>query len=172
MSAVAADRFAITDLLYRYAELIDAGDFDGVGQLLARATFGGANTPTVSGAQAIAKLFAMTTRRFPAPGSDVAGRAAPGSDVAGRAAPGTPKTRHLVLNAVIEVDGDTASARSTFCVVQATGTVPFQPIVAGRYYDRFSRDGDGWYFTERKADVEMIGDVSDHLLIDPRAFDQ
>ena len=37
------DKLAVTELLYRYAELIDAGDFDAVGQLLARApTFGGA----------------------------------------------------------------------------------------------------------------------------------
>lgn len=148
----AADRVEITELLYRYAELIDAGDFDGVGRLLARASFGGANTPSVSGAENIAGLFGMTTRRFPDTG--------------------TPKTRHLVLNAIVEIDGDTAASRSTFLVVQATDTVRFQPIVAGRYYDRFARDDDGWYFTERKADVEMVGDVSDHLLIDPHQFDQ
>ena len=41
-----------------YAELIDS------------AGFGGAGTPSVSGAENIAGLFAMTTRRFPA-GSDV-----------------------------------------------------------------------------------------------------
>ena len=35
------DKLAVTELLYRYAELIDAGDFDAVGQLLARATFAG-----------------------------------------------------------------------------------------------------------------------------------
>ena len=27
----AEDRLAISDLIYRYAELIDAGDFDGMG---------------------------------------------------------------------------------------------------------------------------------------------
>ncbi len=148
----AADKLEITELLYRYAELIDSGDFDGVGTLLARASFGGPNTPSVSGAQNIAGLFGMTTRRF--------------TDT------GTPKTRHLVLNAIVDLDGDTATSRSTFLVLQATDTVRFQPIVAGRYYDRFARDGDGWYFTERTADVEMVGDVSDHLLIDPHAFDR
>ena len=145
-----SDKVEITELLYRYAELIDSGDFDGVGRLLARASFGGTSTPSVSGAENIAGLFGMTTRRFPN---------------------GSPKTRHLVLNAIVEVDGDVATARSTFCVVQATDAVPFQPIVAGRYYDRFARDADGWYFTERKADVEMVGDVSDHLLIDLHRFD-
>ena len=145
-----SDKVEITELLYRYAELIDSGDFDGVGRLLARASFGGTSTPSVSGAENIAGLFGMTTRRFPN---------------------GSPKTRHLVLNAIVEVDGDVATARSTFCVVQATDAVPFQPIVAGRYYDRFARDADGWFFTERKADVEMVGDVSDHLLIDLHRFD-
>ena len=146
-----ADRLAITELLYRYAELIDAGDFDGVGQLLSRGTFAG-----VSGADAITKLFTTTTRRFPDTG--------------------TPKTRHLVLNPIIELAGDgTATARSTFCVVQATETVPLQPIVVGRYFDSFSCDPDvpaGWYFTARQVDVEMIGDVSAHLMIDPRQFDR
>jgi 3-phenylpropionate/cinnamic acid dioxygenase small subunit len=152
------DRLAITDLIYRYAELIDAGDFDGLGDLLGRAAFGGPKTPTVSGAKNIAGLFAMTTRRFPE-----------------QTSPGTPRTRHLVLNLIVEVVEDTADAtaeaRSTFCVVQATDRVALQPIVVGRYADRFARDAHGWYFTERIADVEMVGDVSDHLLIDPRQFD-
>ena len=150
MSAT-AEKLEITELLYRYAELIDAGDFDGVGALLARASFGGAATPSVSGAENIAGLFAMTTRRFPDSG--------------------TPKTRHLVLNAIVDVDGDTATSRSTFLVVQATDAVPFQPIVAGRYYDRFARDAGGWHFTERKVDVEMVGNISAHLMVDPSAYD-
>ena len=40
MSAV-EDRLAITELVYRCAEMFDAGDFDGVGELLSRAAFGG-----------------------------------------------------------------------------------------------------------------------------------
>jgi len=147
----ANDRLAITDLLYRYAELIDAGDFEGLGRLLGRASFGGPRTPKVSGAENIAGLFAMTTRRF---------------------ADGTPKTRHLVLNPIVEIDGDIATARSTFCVVQATDRIPLQPVAVGRYYDEFARDQGGWHFADRIADVEMVGDVSDHLLIDPGAFNR
>ncbi|MEN4450092.1 nuclear transport factor 2 family protein [Mycobacterium sp. SM3041] len=136
-----ADKLEITELLYRYAELIDAGDFDGVGKLLGHGNFMG-----VAGAEAIAALFAETTRRFPEHGN-------------------TPRTRHLVLNPIVELDGDTAHARSTFCVVQQTETVPLQPIVVGRYADTFARDDAGWYFTERVADVQMVGNVSDHLNI-------
>ena len=140
------DKLEITELLYRYAELIDAGDFDGVGDLLDRGSFMG-----VPGASSIAKLFATTTRRFPEHGN-------------------TPRTRHLVQNPIVAVDGDTATARSTFCVIQQTDTVALQPIVVGRYADSFARDDDGWYFTERTVDIQMLGDVSDHLLIDPNTF--
>lgn len=146
MSGQFGDKLAIAELLYRYAELIDAGDFDGVGELLGRGHF-----MKVAGAEAIAKLFAATTRRFPEHGN-------------------TPRTRHLVLNPVVEIDGDTAAARSTFCVVQRTDTVTLQPIVVGRYADTFARDDRGWHFTGRTVDVEMVGDVSDHLLMDPSQF--
>jgi len=142
------DKLDIAELLYRYAELIDAGDFDGVGKLLGRCAVGAPGSPSkLSGAAAIAGLYAATTRRYPQ---------------------GTPRTRHLVLNPIIEVGADTAAARSTFCVVQATDVLPLQPIVVGRYYDTFARDDAGWYFATREMDVEMIGDVSGHLLIDPR----
>jgi 3-phenylpropionate/cinnamic acid dioxygenase small subunit len=151
--STADDKLAITELLYRYAELIDAGDFDGVGHLLARATFGGTGPQGVSGAASIAKLFATTTRRYPEHGN-------------------TPRTRHLVLNPIVEISPErTATSRSTFCVVQDTETVPLQPIVVGRYFDAFSCDESGWYFTERKVEVQMIGDVSAHLMVDPRGLD-
>jgi 3-phenylpropionate/cinnamic acid dioxygenase small subunit len=141
------DKLEITELLYRYAELIDAGDFDGVGELLSRGSFMG-----VSGAKSIAKLFETTTRRYPDHEN-------------------TPRTRHLVLNPIVVLGGDdTAESRSTFCVLQDTETVPIQPIVVGRYYDTFGRDDGGWYFSDRKVDIQMLGDVSAHLMVDPTAF--
>lgn len=145
----AADKLEIAELLYRYAELIDSGDFEGVGELLSRGSFMG-----VSGAQNIAKLFAATTRRYPDHEN-------------------TPRTRHLVLNPIVELrDDGTAASRSTFCVLQDTETVPIQPIVVGRYHDEFGHDGGGWYFTDRKVDIQMLGDVSAHLMVDPTTFGQ
>jgi 3-phenylpropionate/cinnamic acid dioxygenase small subunit len=149
-----ADKLDIIELLYRYAELIDAGDFDGVGALLSRASFGGTGPQGVSGAENIANLFAATTRRYADHGN-------------------TPRTRHLVLNPIVELSGDTAVARSTFCVVQDTESVPIQPIVVGRYFDTFGRDSDvsgSWHFTERKVEIQMLGNVSDHLMVDPTNF--
>jgi hypothetical protein len=76
-----------------------------------------------------------------------------------------------VLNPIVELGGDAhAASRSTFCVVQDTETVPIQPIVVGRYFDTFARDDGGWFFTERKVEIQMLGDVSAHLMVDPRNF--
>jgi hypothetical protein len=139
---------AVTALLVAYTERIDAGDFEGLADLLAGAelTFEG-QPGSVHGRDAIAALYAGTTRRYP---------------------DGTPRTKHLVTNVVVEPDGeDRASARSYFTVLQAVeGALPLQPVVAGRYRDRFARTGDTWAFTARHIAVDLVGDVRHHLLID------
>ena len=55
-------------------------------------------------------------------------------------------------------------------MLQATKDVPLQPIVAGRYRDRFERSAGKWHFAEREMSVEQVGDVSDHLAFDLAAF--
>ena len=69
-------------------------------------------------------MFTSTTRRYP---------------------DGTPRTKHVTTNLIVEVDDDagTATGRSYFTVLQAVPGLPLQPIVAGRYHDRFVRDGVG-----------------------------
>jgi hypothetical protein len=66
---------------------------------------------------------------------------------------------------VIEIDAAAASAtaRSYFTVLQATPAVPLQPIVAGRYHDRFERRDGAWRFADRLIFVDLVGNVSDHL---------
>jgi 3-phenylpropionate/cinnamic acid dioxygenase small subunit len=77
---------------------------------------------------------------------------------------GTPRTRHLTTNAVVEVapDGRTARCRSVFVVLQATDALALQPIVAGRYDDRFARGPDGWRFSHRHIVVERTGVLREH----------
>jgi hypothetical protein len=58
--------------------------------------------------------------------------------------------------------------RSSYVVFQATAKLPFQPIVGGRYEDRFERVGGAWRFTERLIHVDQVGDVSEHLALDPK----
>lgn len=141
---------AIKDLMFRYAECVDQANFDGLAVLFAhgrvRASGAEENEAGVSG-EAVVRLYAATNRVHP---------------------DGTLRTRHMSTNLRIDIDedADTATARSYFVVFQATEKLPFQPIVGGRYEDRFERvDGD-WRFAERYIHVDQIGNVEEHLTFD------
>lgn len=141
----------IENLLYRYAEAIDAGDYTAVGQLFAHGRICAPDgTPIAEGAAAVTALYEATTRRYPDDG--------------------TPKTRHMITNPLIELGpGDppaTATARSRFTVYQATEALPLQPIIAGDYADTFEWAEEGWRFVERIMRPALYGDLSQHLLID------
>jgi ketosteroid isomerase-like protein len=139
----------IEALVYGYAECIDAGDFAGVAKLFEHGeiTVDG-DTPPVKGSSAVQKLYEHTTRIYPETG--------------------TPRTKHQCTNLVIEVDesAGTATARSSYTVLQQTPSLPLQPIIAGRYRDEFARTDGQWHFTRRHIVVDLVGDVSQHLLID------
>ena len=53
---------------------------------------------------------------------------------------------------------------------QQTPTFPLQPIVTGRYRDRFARSSRGWRFAQRHIVVDHVGDVREHLAFDLAAF--
>jgi 3-phenylpropionate/cinnamic acid dioxygenase small subunit len=136
----------ITNLLYRYAEYMDSGDLAGAASLFehARLRVGGPGDGTVDAAAMLA-LWKATVVLYPN---------------------GTPRTKHLVTNPIVEVDEDagTASCRSYYTVLQQTDDFPLQPIVAGRYHDRFERVDGAWRFCFRDYTfVDMMGDLSHHL---------
>jgi len=144
----AQDHIEIVELLYRYGERIDAGDFDGIGEMFAHGSIGGPGMNPVEGSASVAEMYRSTTRRYP---------------------DGTPRTRHLVTNPIVEFDPDdpdVATARATFCVVQATDVLALQPIIVGRYHDRFRRIDGRWWFSNREMRPELIGDLSQHLLFE------
>ena len=149
MTATSDDRLAASELLARYAELIDASDFDGVGRLLGDAVLRDEDgTAIAEGADAIASLYRSTTRRH---------------------ADGTPRTAHVITNVIVDARGpDELEVRSRFTVLQCTDTLPLQPVVAGRYVDRLTRTEQGWRFVERTMIPQFWGDVSEHLTFDPR----
>ncbi|MDX2170881.1 MAG: nuclear transport factor 2 family protein [Deltaproteobacteria bacterium] len=142
MSAT-ADRAAIEALIYGYAERIDAGDLAGVGALFAKAVYRGAQGGTYRGAAEVAAVLTARVILYD----------------------GVPRTRHVTTNLVIELDpaGASATARSYFTVFQAAADLPLQPIVAGRYHDRFVRDGDQWRFDDRLIFMDLFGDLRRHL---------
>ncbi len=79
---------------------------------------------------------------------------------------GTPLTRHVTTNSIIQVDEEagTASARSSYTVFQRTESLPLQPIIIGRYHDTFKRMDERWWFDKRVMLVDLVGDLSHHLL--------
>jgi len=83
-------------------------------------------------------------------------------------ADGTPRTRHVTTNAIIEVDeaASSASARSSYTVFQQVDEGPLQPIICGRYHDSFHRVEGRWCFDTRIMWVDLVGDLSRHLLYD------
>jgi 3-phenylpropionate/cinnamic acid dioxygenase small subunit len=132
--------------LYRYAELIDAGDFAGVGELFAHGEITADGMTAARGAADVAALFTSTTRRYD---------------------DGTPRTAHVITNPIVEIDGDQAEVRSRFTVLQhkpAGGTL--EPIIAGGYRDRFERVDGRWQFASREMQPRLFGDLGEHLLFD------
>ncbi|GAB0105671.1 nuclear transport factor 2 family protein [Nocardia sp. JMUB6875] len=139
----AADSLAITNLIAKYAELVDSGDFAGVGALFAHGTFGSSGG-SVEGSAAIEKLLGHMVIRYE---------------------DGTPRTHHVTTNTAIEFDGEerAATARSYFTVFQALPDLPLQPIAAGRYHDTFECPDGRWRFAARQVDITLAGDLSRHL---------
>jgi 3-phenylpropionate/cinnamic acid dioxygenase small subunit len=143
---------AITRLMYEYADCVDRADFDGIGRIFAAGRITQPGVPGgIEGAEAVASLYRGTNRVHP---------------------DGTLRTRHLTTNVIVDIDepADTATASSSFVVFQDTPNVRLQPIVTGRYRDRFRRVADVWRFEEREMRVEHIGDVSEHLTAETLAM--
>ena len=136
---------AVHALLVAYAERMDRGDFAAVGELFARATLRNGRDPATvvaRGADAITALLTRTIRLYD----------------------GLPGEQHLVTNVQIDVDAERqrATARSVYLVLMAAPGFPLQATGAGRYEDRFARDGAGWHFTDRLFVQDLQGDVSAH----------
>jgi 3-phenylpropionate/cinnamic acid dioxygenase small subunit len=145
---------AITTLMFRYVECVDAADFDGIGELFADAIVTNEGVEgEIAGSEAVKQLYGGTNRVHD---------------------DGTLRTRHVTANVQVDIDesAGTATARSAFVVFQQTPTLPLQPIVTGRYRDRFARSSRGWRFAQRHIVVDHVGDVREHLAFDLAAFQE
>jgi uncharacterized protein (TIGR02246 family) len=132
----------IRALIHEYAERIDTGDLDGLAALFTDATWGSPG------------------RGKPLRGAEQVRRGYDGVLLYD----GTPSTKHVISNVTIELtEDDAAAARSYFTVLQARPDLPLQPIIAGRYHDRFDRVDGRWRFADRQIIPDLIGDLSRHL---------
>lgn len=143
----------ITNLLYHYAELMDAGQLEAVAALFDHADVRLGDGNIVHGAAPMLEQWRAFVRIHPC---------------------GTPRTKHLITNAIVEVDdtAGTASCRSYYTVLQQTDALPLQAICAGRYHDTFIRQDGAWRFATRDYSLfDMAGDLSQHLLLPVPAHD-
>lgn len=149
-----SDGDRIRSLLGTYCHLIDAGDFAGIGRLMAAATLRTLDgTVIATGAEEVAALYA--------------GLVLLDDD-------GTPGTQHVVANTAFEDPGADGSpsgsirARSSYVVLQAVAGLPLQPIVTGTYLDTFDQDESGrWRFCQRRFGIGRQGTLTHHLTAPP-----
>lgn len=139
----------IRGLLGTYCQLIDAGDFAGLGQLFAHAVLRDQSGAVIAtGSAEVAALYASTTRLHD---------------------DGTPGTQHVVANTVLAegLGDDEAVATSAYVVFQAIPELALQPVITGSYLDTFARVDGEWRFSERRFSIGRIGDLSRHLTFAP-----
>jgi 3-phenylpropionate/cinnamic acid dioxygenase small subunit len=141
------DRHAIQTLLVTYAEYVDTARLSDAAALFEHATYrvvreGQDDPVTAQGAADVERFFAIT-RIHP---------------------DGTPRTKHVITNVDIGLDGDRATSRCTVTVFQQTDVLPLQPIASGQYLDRFERVDGTWRFAERQLRDFLYGDRSQHIL--------
>ncbi len=139
---------AIRDLLCEYTHLIDQGRLREVAALFAQSDYGQcgpdgvATTLISSDADAVFAACSGFIRMY--------------------GDPPVPRTKHLLTNTRISVDGESATALSYVTVIQGTEDLALQPILSGRYFDRFTCIDGSWQFSSRLFCLDNMGDMSAH----------
>jgi 3-phenylpropionate/cinnamic acid dioxygenase small subunit len=138
----------ITNLMFRYAELMDAGDFSAIADLLAHTaiTVEGVDS-VVQGRDAIFQAYSSSAQTYD---------------------DNTPKTKHVITNVIVEADeaASTASSRAYFTVLQAVpDQLPLQPILAGRYRETFELVDGTWRMTAMHVIWDLVGDLTSHMKV-------
>jgi 3-phenylpropionate/cinnamic acid dioxygenase small subunit len=135
----------ISNLLYRYAELIDGGDLAGAAALFKHAKIKLAQSEEPQDNEAVLAVWRNHIKIYPC---------------------GTPRTKHVITNPIIEIDeaAGRATCRSYYTVLQATDDLSLQVVAAGRYHDAFQRVDGAWRFSYRDYSLlDLRGDLSGHL---------
>ncbi len=148
LAAMATDAEQIRALTYEYTFRLDGGDFAGVAALLSA----GALRMSAQGMDGQAMRGATEIERFYA------------SQVVTH--DGDPRTRHVISNHVVDVEGDSAHGRCYFTVLMKPPRQPIQTVVCGRYFDSFERHEGTWRFREKVIQVDYLTEIAAHFVID------
>jgi hypothetical protein len=136
----------IEQQIYRMGYLLEAGDFDGVGDLLAHATFGAdrIGRRVFEGREQIRDQYRRTNIVYPEGGR---------------------RTKEVYSNVLIDIDLGAGTARSTtsFTVAQQVPGARFELLVAGRYEDEWARVDGAWRWTDRYIVAQYHNDLDRHM---------
>lgn len=139
---------AIRNLLFRYCELMDAGDMEHVADMFSHAVIIGQDGAQLAkGRDEVLAMYGGGNRTERTSG--------------GR------RSKHLTTNALVEVDEDagTAMARSYWVLLVSTSPEePVRAVLAGSYHDTFARTDGTWRFTQRAYLVDLVGSEAGALL--------
>ncbi len=136
MTSPYEDKAAIRELLSTYCFRMDDADFAGVAALFAPDGRWFASYERAHGRE---EIEALLTRINPEKGVG-------------------PFRKHVIMNGLIDLDGDRATARTSYLVLADTGEGP-APIVVGTYLDRLVRRDGEWLLSERRLVHEIAGQL-------------
>ena len=138
---MSTDEHQISNLIARYAELLNLGEIDEVAELFRYGKItSNASATAREGSAAVAEMYRSAVR----------------------ISEKVPDTLIFTTNLQIEVDGDTASGKAYFLAMHE-GAQGLAPVIAGRYHDEFRRIDGTWWFHHRHMIVDLTGDLSTHL---------
>jgi hypothetical protein len=136
-----SDVSEITKLVNSYALLLDQGDIDGVVALFQHSTWrGDANRPVLRGSAEVRPLYEQLL-----------------------AALGSLRTRHLLTNLTVRIDGSgtTASSHCYWTVLQNTEPgAAIDVTLSGQYTDRFEKVDGRWRFADRMITTDLFGNAT------------
>ena len=138
MTTPLEDKQAIRELFSEYAFRMDDFRFAELGALF---TNDGEWIAPYSKARGPAEIAALMARNIPA----------------------EPKRKHFVMNSLIGLDGDRASARTSYLVVLQSSGTGLVPSVAGTYEDALVRTSAGWRFRERRLVHNLAAELGLNL---------
>lgn len=147
-------RFAIEDIMLRYAEGIDTGDMDIVGKVFAKGALVMPDGSNLTGAEAVSEHFSNLIIFYDADGNLV-------PYARGQC---TPRTRHVTSNIIYEFNeavtrADVRSYITCYQTIDGKNDI----IFGGRYIDTFALDEEGWHLVSRSILGDNVTDMRHHL---------